>query len=430
MAGELRAGATTVDITPAYSIPLSGYGARDGPSTDVHDEIAARSLVLDDGARAIGIVSVDVLNTSREVTAAVRRELAKRATHIDDVLVAATHTHAAPYVPTTVLDIHPTLAVEEDVTPFVDDLVDACVEGLTTAHERLAPATVRIGTATAANVAENRRATEGWGVRVPKGEIDPELSVVDIETDTQEIVAFNFALHPVCTTPGERSISADWPAYTYERLEAESDRLTPIFLNGAAGDINPRGKTGGSRTGEEVYRYMEAIGTDVAAAVLDARRDARSNALVTRGPITAVRRSCRLPVKSVPEASVLRNRLERIDEAGDQNSKPTTDPSYLRELLSIAEWGGTQLPTELQYFAVGGVGLLGMPGEIFARHGRDLKAQAAVETLLPIGYANDYIGYVPTLDELENGGYEVRTAKIAPEGIVRFREEALDLVRG
>lgn len=71
----IRVGSARVDVTPEGAVPMSGYGSRDEPSTGVHDPLSATSLVVSDGACTVGIVSIDVLNVSREVTARVRRRL-------------------------------------------------------------------------------------------------------------------------------------------------------------------------------------------------------------------------------------------------------------------------------------------------------------------------------------------------------------------
>ncbi|MDA2926840.1 hypothetical protein MYX78_06340 [Acidobacteria bacterium AH-259-G07] len=49
MAGRLRAGAATRNITPTLGVSLDGITIEMGPSTHVHDELYARCLVLDNG---------------------------------------------------------------------------------------------------------------------------------------------------------------------------------------------------------------------------------------------------------------------------------------------------------------------------------------------------------------------------------------------
>ena len=60
MAEQLRAGAATSNITPWLGIPMRG-AFRDVTLADsVQDELLAKALVLDDGARQIAFVLCDL----------------------------------------------------------------------------------------------------------------------------------------------------------------------------------------------------------------------------------------------------------------------------------------------------------------------------------------------------------------------------------
>lgn len=431
----IRAGSARVDITPEGAVPLSGYGAREEPSSGVHDRLSATSLVVSDGASTVGVVTTDLLNVSREVTARVRRRLERSDAAIDEVLVAATHTHAGPYVPAPAIDVNPTLSVDEDVSGIVDGIVAGCVESLIAAYERMEPATIRVGRAENDAAPINRRALDGWA-RLPTGEIDPELVALDVETASgEEVVVFNFAMHPVCLTPSDTFLSADWPAVVYERVAEVRDDATVLFLNGAAGDVNPRGRT--ATSGEGSFAHARAIGEEMAETVLDALSNARDDVVIDDVPLTTQRRELRLPVKSVGDPVRLRSHREELETKLAELENDDNDAAipyvreelnYTTELVNIAEWNATHLPATLEYVEIGTVGLLGLPGEVFVEHGRELKASASVDTLLPVGYANGYVGYVPPLTELERVGYEVWTTKVAPEAIAEFRDAAIDLV--
>jgi neutral ceramidase len=456
----LQAGAATEEVTPDGPVEMSGYGAREGPSTGLHDRLSASALVIEDGAVTVGLVSVDALNVSRELVRRVRRTLAANGTSLDELLVAATHTHAGPYLPARVLDVSPPLQADTDVSATVAFVEERLVAALTAAYERREPASVRISRAQEPTVPENRRAAGGVGgnVRAPSGPIgpiDPEVTVLLIETTSgKRAVCYNFACHPVCTTADETLLSADWPGYARRRIREAYGDVPVLFLNGAAGDINPSGMDP-DRSGDEVYDYMADVGTRVGDAVVGALEDAESTdtAAMRRTPIRLDSADLDLRVKSTPPTDVIRERIAELDarldrieeersgesEAGDAAGnepladevavrKLAADRQYAAELLAIAEWDATSMPTRLPYVKLGELGLLGMPGEVFARHGIELKSRARVSTLVPAGYVNGYVGYVPTLDELERVGYEVRTTKIAPEAIVNIRDAALELV--
>src|SRR5690606_287829 len=89
------AGASTSNITPALGgILVGGYGAP--VATHVHDELHARSLVLDDGQTRLVIVLVDNVSINREVFDEAKRRLEKdTGIPASNMLMAATHTHSA-----------------------------------------------------------------------------------------------------------------------------------------------------------------------------------------------------------------------------------------------------------------------------------------------------------------------------------------------
>ena len=92
---QFRAGAATSNITPPLGERVIG-GFAPFPATNVHDELHARCLILDDGTTQIGFVICDNLGIRREVYDAAR-ELIAAETSIppQNLLMAATHTHSA-----------------------------------------------------------------------------------------------------------------------------------------------------------------------------------------------------------------------------------------------------------------------------------------------------------------------------------------------
>lgn len=439
MTKRLFAGASSADVTPASSLPLAGYGGREGRSEGVHDHLGVRALVLSDRERTIGLVTVDLLNTSRQLIAATRRRLRDGGAEFDALTVVASHTHGAPYIPTPALDVHPTLAREYDATAYVESVAAACATALTAALAALAPAELRIGSTANSWAVENRRSNPAWGARIPRGGVDPTVTVLSVRPNVgDEIIVYNYPLHPVCTTLGENRITADWPGYAIERVRERRDSVEEVvFLNGAAGDLNPRQRTAVSRTGDEVYEYMAEIGNSVGDSVLTALEEADRAEPITTGSVHVDETDLDLPVKNPGPPAAVRNQLDRIDarladvlsECPEWVSDDLEEErQYLREQYAIAAWERRSLPVTLTYVEVGPVGYLAVPAEVVVDIGRLWKDAAEIPHLLPVTYANDYVGYVPALRDLENGGYEVETCKISPEAIHQLRTAGVDLV--
>src|SRR5689334_850087 len=92
----LRAGASTSNITPPLGVSLNG-GMSDRAADYVHDELHARSLVLDNGRTKLAIVVCDSCMIPRIVLDKAKH-MAHGHTGISpaQMTISATHTHSAP----------------------------------------------------------------------------------------------------------------------------------------------------------------------------------------------------------------------------------------------------------------------------------------------------------------------------------------------
>ena len=96
---QLNAGVAEIDITPDFTVELSGFAARVQPSTGVLEPIFARAVFLEDGGEKLLWIGCDLLAFERDFVAGVRawagRELGLKP---HQVLLSATHTHGGPGV--------------------------------------------------------------------------------------------------------------------------------------------------------------------------------------------------------------------------------------------------------------------------------------------------------------------------------------------
>ena len=65
----------------------------------------------------------------------------------------------------------------------------------------------------------------------------------------------------------------------------------------------------------------------------------------------------------------------------------------------------------VQALRIGGLGIATFPGEAFPQLGLEVKAKSPFKPTLCIELANDYHGYIPTVEAHANGGYETWRAK-------------------
>lgn len=432
---DFRAGSASRDITPGTPQQLSGYGpgSIERVSTGVHTPLAASVLVVSDGETAVALVSLDLLNVTREFTTEIRQRVADLG--LAAVTLAATHTHSAPYVPGELLEVNPLLSYGADTSAYVDDAIDATVAAIREAHDALEPATLRVGRAENVDAVWNRRGD---------GPVDPELLVLLVSGESgTETVLFNYACHPTCTKPFSTLVSSDWPGTVYDVVRSETG-ADVLFVNGAAGDVNPQDSRK-SRSIEAANEYMEAVGRDIGETVLAAVDDARETAPLA-GSLSVFRRDLPLSKRDLAPRAKLEAEYASLtaeidahggdDVAPEFQALPGDDPRngllldrwYVEEDRQLHDIGWDEYDTSLTLIEIGNLAILTVPAEIHAQHGLDFKATADSERLLVAGYADDYVGYLPTETAFPNGGYEVRTCKFSPAAVERFRSVAFDLL--
>ncbi|MBN1804834.1 MAG: hypothetical protein JW837_06255 [Sedimentisphaerales bacterium] len=428
----LRAGVSRVNITPPLGVKL--IGSKGYPSDAILDDLYAKSLVFSDGETTLAIVSADLLYSPLEDITNPVREIVTEKTGIpaENILVCATHTHSGPEVFSR-SKLAPVQRKNADIDQFyLRSLINKMAGSVFIAYQnmkdssRKAGSQVKIGAAKGelAEIIYNRRpkkadgmvemaftlppevtATKGivtdaeGNVRVTFtlpdkelefGPVDPEICVLRVEDSEGGVVAtlVNFGCHPVSIYPYlNNSISADYPAYTAKVVE-EMEGGICLFTLGPAGNVVPvqRGveprEQIGKAIGGEALRKLQFVGT-------------RSD--VT---LKSLKKEVRFPIKE-------------------------SSPKQGESTEAKAEY----ITTEIQVLRLGEVYILGLPGEILAEVGLEIKRKSGVENLFVISICNDSIGYVCHGRAYDEGGYEcgagTNLAKGAGEIMVK---EALALI--
>ena len=139
-----------------------------------------------------------------------------------------------------------------------------------------------------------------------------------------------------------------------------------MFLQGAAGDINPFWDK--TPPAEGAFEQVEAMGRAVAEEVI---RVSGSITGFAAAPVISVH------AEVIPLAS--RTDVER------------TQRDMLAEINTVLIGPDIALAT--------------FPGEFFVEHGLALKARSQFEHTFFVGYTNDALGYFPTIQATTEGGY-------------------------
>ena len=138
----LEAGIARVCITPPAGARLAGFAARTDACRGVHDHLYSRALVLRSGATAAAIVAVDVLALPATFVDRVRENIARKTgLPPDSVMIACTHTHAAPVTITTFFNPGETVDSEymESLAAAIEQSVETAWRGRFQARAGVGP---------------------------------------------------------------------------------------------------------------------------------------------------------------------------------------------------------------------------------------------------------------------------------------------------
>ena len=425
--GQLRAGAAVVDITPALGVANGGVIARGGAATHIHDELHTRCLVLDDGATRLAIAICDMRMLGGEVVARAK-SLAGEATGLapENILIAATHTHAAP----AMVGIHP----EPRDRAYAEFVARRIADGITRAGHHLAPAKVGWGFGSAPQHVHNRRwfmkpiaiAANPFGGRSdevkmnpprgtdllkPAGPVDSQVSVLDVRhTDGRPLALLaNYGLHYVGGYQAGH-VSADYFGLFADRVQGllGADRQHPPFVammsNGTSGDVS----NNDFRAKPErlpAWVKMQRVANDLAGKVAKVVGNIGHHATA---PLAVAATELQLGVRRPDDARLA---WARRTLANDTDPKRLTRPEiYAQEALALAKFPA-RVPVVLQAFRIGDLRIITVPCEMFAETGLALKQEAGLGPLFIIELANGYRGYLPTPRQHEWGGYETWPAR-------------------
>ena len=79
--------------------------------------------------------------------------------------------------------------------------------------------------------------------------------------------------------------------------------------------------------------------------------------------------------------------------------------------MLLSETFPNRVKTFVQALRIGNLGVATFPGEAFVELGLDVKARSPFNPTMMVELANDYRGYIPTVEGHAAGGYETWRAK-------------------
>jgi hypothetical protein len=364
-------------ITPPLGVDLAGYGFYlDRRAASVLDDLQCRAVHLRAGDHSLLLISCDIIGFAVDDADAIRGRIA--AAHglpREAVLLAATHTHSGPAT-------QPMPGLGDIDAAYRDRLRALILEAAAEAVSAPRPAEYSYALEAIEPLGYNRRKNDFRG-------IDPVLKAVIFRTPDRKLYLLSYACHAVVF--GRKShVSADWPGAVVREIEKAGDRA--VFFQGFCGDVDPV---------LQMNRWGEGTADDLLdIADLVRRRLVRAERYAVPQPDPRLA-AAELRI-DVPLAIYDKRAIERKAAAFEK-----TYSQFPGAARFAQDWRGRALAAApvmrkspavrnvpIQALDIGGLKLVALPGEIFGEIG--LKLQASDPPLVPVGYANGDIGYVPT----------------------------------
>lgn len=467
---------------------MLGYARLEQRTSGIHQRQRSRAFVVADAARPderIALVTVDVAMIFAAVRDAVLRRLTERHGSLytgRNVLLAGTHTHAAPggFSHYTLYNIT-TLGYQDTVFRA---LVDGITESIEQAHADLAPGRLDLARGRLTNASINRsieafqRNPADDRAHFPGG-IDPTTTLLRVRRRGRTVGAVNwFATHATSLSPDNTLISGDnkgYASYHWEREVAGVDYragdagFVAAFAQSNSADMSPNLalKPGTGPTDDE-FANTRIIGRrqfDAAAGLLDRADTPLTGGIDVRmsyvdmsdttvGPeftgdgrthstcSGALGAAFAAGAEDGPGPSIFNEGAGNNPFFGTISDALYTASGELREcqapkaiLLATGALGWTPKVLPIQLIRIGSLHLVALAQEVTIVGGLRLRRTVAdelgvdLDDVLVAGYANDYAGYLTTPEEYDQQAYEGGHTMFGRWSLPAYQQEFARLAR-
>jgi neutral ceramidase len=435
---DVKVGMGETVITAPIGTAMAGY-ARTKPSDGIHDELHARSLVIEgsDGTSVV-FMTIAIVNISRNLFDQIRTGVSKETgIPVQNIMISCTHTHSGPEIGGP-QDAYSKFLVERSIASGVD------------AWKKRVPGRVGTDITKVFELGRNDRRMMYGGVHP-----DPTVGLIKIEDTKGKLigVAFNYGCHPSTLDLHSYKFTEDWPYYAMEGIKNKVGKdVWVAFYQSAQGDVKVGYTAELSAIGAAVpvrtFEYCEFKGNQMSDAVLKALPAIKTSKNID---VKATEKSTVLPArdsfyltveeaqKQADEAAATLKKMQensanigkrRLDSFGVENylaglrlqaAKRMANPNRAKSITIYQ-----------QAFRIGDTAIVTFPCEVFSEIGLKVKQQSPVKKTFVVGLAGAMGGYLPTADEFLEDGYAALISPFSPkaeQGIIDSSEELIGVIK-
>lgn len=423
-AAGLQVGFARESIMPEKVIPLAGVGIQDRNYEGTLDPLYTTCIAItDENGNTALLYTNDLLNSDAEAISDPAKVQISQLTGVakENIMVAATHTHAAPTFSATYID---------GVPEYKQLIIEAMAKVGKKAMEDQSPAEISAGTTQAAGFAFSRHYTMPDG-RIEKNFNKGEVPVghPDDPNDTMQLVRFTrsaegkkdiimmtFGIHP--TFNGQHSdkmISADFVGPTRQHIESETGALVAYFTSAAGNQTGNSSIPGESKFNRNQYNdFGKALGQVAVDYLPNLKPLAAGSLTLQTKNFTAT--AYKDKVEMLPQAKIVNDEYNKSGEAAVQKMLTQYGFDSIWEAIAIIDRAkmGATVNVAMSALTVGDLSMIFAPYEMFGDNAKYITANTPYDMTLVITCANDSLGYFPTEKAYDYQVYEGFVSKVVP----------------
>lgn len=404
---SFSAGYARIELPATAGLTLQGYDKTDERiATATMDPLYTTCVAMRDAEGNFALmISVDSLFVEEVVATLTRRKIENElGIPMDNILIVATHTHAAPGAAAM-------------------NVAEKTVEAAKLAVEDLKPAKVFIGTGTTKNLNFVRHyimddgSTVGANYGDPTGkqyvghvtDADNELRLIQFTREGgKDIIMMNWQSHPLFTSGMTKTeISADFIGACRVAVEKKLD-CEFAYYQGAAGNINPYSYITSENVVDGYYQHGNALADAVAKTIKKNMKE------MEPGLIKSTAHNYEGKVrKDTGEMIAAGLRFKDVyDSGGSVYEAQKASGGLINSIYTVYGMQNRQSLGEYKGIGIyavslGDIAFIGAPYEMFDTNGMQIRERSPFEMTFVCGYCNGRNAYIPSAIGFEKGCYEM-----------------------
>ena len=394
---SLMVGACKLILEPSEEVMATQMNFDGNPVTGIYNDQFVRAIVMDNGEETALILVLESGSSTRSIMK--EAISAETGIPVENMLITDIHNHTSI-----------------GGTEFQEYALGRAIECVKQAMASMVPAKYGYGT-TNSYININRDAyqydtyaEEGYWMQDvnPEGYSDKTLAIIKFADEEGNLIAalLNYGMHAMAgfnqaDVDGEYKVSSNIPGVTCAYVEEQIEGSVVAWTSGAAGNQNPL-EIGSPTYHYDGYPEMKNLpdGASFALMELYGQRQAIDaircldtiNASADTMNMYFGKNTIELPAQKAPEgADMSYNRL-----LADNLVRKVNGTTEIPERTLVEMVPDLDNPVEMkqQIMILGDIAIVGIPAEIYAQIGRDIKEASLFRNTIVITHTDDGCGYI------------------------------------